>query len=130
MATDTKRPVNGREVATWAKARDTGLGDIDRLGREGGLLRIELPVQDVERAKCPFPRKERPKMADAKARWPIFLGAASVAKRSGEGYENVHETMAPHDMDFRLFMTAPLRLREIYHDRGCDHAAPHSIGAA
>ena len=59
MAMDTKRPVNRREVEAWAKARDIGLGDIDRLGREGGLLRIELPVQDVERAKCPFPRKER-----------------------------------------------------------------------
>jgi hypothetical protein len=46
---DTKRPVNRREVATWAKARDIGFGDIDRLGREGGLLRIESPVQDAAR---------------------------------------------------------------------------------
>jgi hypothetical protein len=49
MATDTKRPVNGREVATWTKARDIGFGDIDRLGREGDLLRIEPPVQDAAR---------------------------------------------------------------------------------
>jgi hypothetical protein len=42
MAMGTKRPVTRREVATWAKARDIGLGDINRLGREGGLLRIEL----------------------------------------------------------------------------------------
>jgi hypothetical protein len=52
MATDTKRPVNGREVATWAKASEIKLGDIDRLGREGGLLRNEFPAEDAERASA------------------------------------------------------------------------------
>jgi hypothetical protein len=57
MAMDTKRPVNRREVATWAKARDIGLGDIDRLGREGGRLRIEPPVQGYFFGECPLTKR-------------------------------------------------------------------------
>jgi hypothetical protein len=44
MATYTKRPVSGREVAIGATVRDIGLGDVGRLAREDDLLRIKVSL--------------------------------------------------------------------------------------